>query len=71
MRDDIPDHVAERMKEVKKIYDISEAEEQCLIQMSVMIKMLGFSLQLSTKLLKALAALHEVLLDEITEKGKK
>lgn len=57
--------LTEKIDEIKKLYDIGEAEMQCLIQMSMLIKMLGYSPQLTTKLLKTLAAVNEMLLDEM------
>jgi hypothetical protein len=57
--------LTEKIDEIKKLYDIGEAEMQCLIKMSMLIKMLGYSPQLTTKLLKTLAAVNEMLLDEM------
>jgi hypothetical protein len=57
--------LTEKIDEIKKLYDVGEAEMQCLIQMSMLIKMLGYSPQLTTKLLKTLAAVNEMLLDEM------
>ncbi len=60
-------NLTKKIYEIKKLYDISEAEMQCLIQMSMLIKMLGYSPQLTTKLLKTLAAVNEMLLDEMKD----
>ena len=57
--------LTEKIDEIKKLYEVGEAEMQCLIQMSMMIKMLGYSPQLTTKLLKTLTAVNEMLLDEM------
>jgi len=56
--------LTEKIDEIKKLYDVGEAEMTCLIQMSMLIKMLGYSPELTTKLLKTLAAVNEMLLDE-------
>jgi hypothetical protein len=57
--------LTEKIDEIKKLYDVGEAEMQCLIQMSMLIKMLDYSPELTTKLLKTLAAVNEMLLDEM------
>ena len=56
-----------RIDEVKKLYDISEAESSCLTQMLFMIQMLGYSPKLTLKLLKALSAMMEVTQDMMPE----
>ena len=66
----ITERLTQKIDEIKKLYDVSEAEMQCLIQMSMLIKMLGYSPQLTTKLLKTLAAINEMMLDEIKAEDK-
>lgn len=63
----------ERVKEIKELYDISEAEEILLLQMIMMIKMLGFSSKLSVKLLRTSTAIMEMIheLDTKDEASKK
>lgn len=56
--------LSERIDEIKKLYDIGEAEMMCLTHMSLMIKMLGFSPKLRLKLLKALSAIDEMIVEE-------
>lgn len=55
----------DRIEEIKKLYDISEAEMTCLTQMSLLLKMLGYSPQLRLKLMRALTAIDEVIVDEL------
>lgn len=60
-----------RIDEIKKLYDVTEAEMNCLLQMSALIKVLGHSPQLRAKLTKVLAAIDEVILDEMQSTEKK
>jgi hypothetical protein len=53
------------IKDLKKLYGISEAEESCMMQMLFMIKMLGYSPELTIKLLRALTAMMEIIQDEM------
>ena len=66
----ITERLTQKIDEIKKLYDVSEAEMQCLIQMSMLIKMLGYSPQSTTKLLNTLAAINEMMLDEIKAEDK-
>ena len=62
--------IQEQLAEIKKLYDISEADEQCMLQLSFMVRMLGYSPQLTLKLLRALTAMFEVIHDELKEEKK-
>jgi len=61
----------ERIKEIEKLYDIGEAEFNCLVQLSALVKMLGYSPKLRLKLLKALCAIDEAIVDELDSMEKK
>jgi len=58
------DRQVERLKEIEKLYDVSEAERILLIQFVSHITTLGFSPKLLFKILQASAALIESLSEE-------
>jgi hypothetical protein len=57
--------------EIVKLHDLNEAEVMCLNHMSAFISMLGYSPELCTKLLKALAAMSEIALDDLKAEERK
>lgn len=59
------DRIVAAIKDLKKLYGISEAEESCMMQMLFTIKMLGYSPELTIKLLRALTAMMEIIQDEM------
>ena len=61
---DRTERIKQGIKDLKQLYGISEAEENCMMQMFTMIKLLGYSPELTIKLLKALTAMMEVIQDE-------
>lgn len=63
------DRIAERLDEVKTLYDLGEADIVCLMQLHTMINLLPFSQELTTKLMRALTSIYEVLLDEKKKKA--
>lgn len=67
----VPDHIQQQFKEIRELYGITEAEMICMTQMSMLIKMLGYSPQLTVKLLKALTAMFEITVDEMEREQKK
>ena len=58
------DKFNERIKEIKELYDISESETVLLNQMQILIQMLGYSSNLTLKLLRALTAMFEVVCEK-------
>lgn len=60
----ISEDLIEKFEEVKKLYDLTEAEIALLTQMAMSVIMLGFSLPLTTKLLRALTSMMEIIADE-------
>ena len=67
---DQTERIKQGIKELKVLYGISEAEESCMMQMLFMIKMLGYSPELTIKLLKALTAMMEIIQDEMPKEKK-
>lgn len=65
------DRLIKQFDEIKALYELSEAEIQCLLQMSTLIHLLGFSPELTIKLLRALTAFYEVSHDELYRQGQK
>lgn len=59
-----PKELIARFNEIKKLYDLNEAETVCMSQMAIALSQLGFSGQLTVKLLRALTAMWEIVLDE-------
>ena len=69
--DKMPSRIKELYDEIKKLYNLTEPEMVLMTQMSLMIQMLGYSPQLTVKLLKALTAFYEVTVDEMEKEQKK
>lgn len=67
---DQTERIKQGIKELKVLYGISEAEESCMTQMLFMIKMLGYSPELTVKLLKALTAMIEIIQYEMPKEKK-
>lgn len=67
----MPDRVKELFDEVKALYNLTESEIICMTQMSLMVQMLGYSPQLTVRLLKALTAMFEITVDEMAKEKKK
>ena len=59
--------VHNRIEEIKKLYDISEAEGQLLIHLSLTVSMLcgDWSPTLRIKILRAYTAISEAILEEV------
>ncbi len=53
-----------KLAEIYELYDVSEAEQHLLVQLTLLIRVMGYTRALNTKLLKALAATEEMLMEE-------
>lgn len=70
MSEQAPERVMQMWEDVKRLHGLSESEINCMMQMATIIKMLGFSAELTVKLLKALTAIWEMILDDGVRHGK-
>lgn len=55
--------LSKAIDDAKILFNLSEAEIFCMTQLIMMIKMLGYSLELTLKLLKAVAMVLETQMD--------
>lgn len=60
----------EHLEEIKKLYELSESDVQCMMQLFMMVKLNGYSPRLTVKLMKALTAMMEAGLDLVEKEHK-
>lgn len=73
MNIDIPmmRRIIEKTKEIKRLYELTDAESICMIQMAAALKELDFPPELHMKCLKALVAIQEMSWEEFKLMEKK
>lgn len=62
--------LAANVREVMKLYNISEAEEHIIMEIATLVKMMGLSPQLTLKCMQALTTSWELVIDQMRKDGQ-
>lgn len=62
--------ILNQMEEIRKLYDLSEAEAVLVGEMLIVIKSLGYTPELALKLMKAATAILEVTIEHWDDKNE-
>ena len=68
MNSQIPETLIKKFDEIRRLYNLSDAELFCMCQLAMLISRLEFGPQLTVKLMRALTACWEMAVDEMEKK---